>query len=39
MSDIAMQQRTRSGKLKTALFFAFIALAFFIGVIIRHWLW
>jgi len=26
-------------KLRTALIMAFIALAFFIGVIIRHWLW
>jgi len=28
-----------SGKAKTALILASIALAFFIGVIIRHWLW
>jgi hypothetical protein len=26
-------------KLRTALIMAFIALAFFTGVIIRHWLW
>lgn len=28
-----------SGKLKTALVLASVALVFFIGVIIRHWLW
>ncbi|MBX9810133.1 MAG: cytochrome oxidase small assembly protein [Burkholderiales bacterium] len=28
-----------SGKLKTALILASVALVFFIGVIIRHWLW
>lgn len=28
-----------SDRLKTALVLASIALAFFIGVIIRHWLW
>jgi hypothetical protein len=26
-------------KVKTALILVFIALAFFIGVIVRHWLW
>jgi hypothetical protein len=29
----------QSAKLKTALLLASIAAAFFIGVIIRHWLW
>jgi len=28
-----------SNRVKTALVMASIALAFFIGVIIRHWLW
>ena len=28
-----------SGNFKTALILGSIALAFFIGVIIRHWLW
>ena len=28
-----------SSKAKTALILASIALAFFVGVIIRHWLW
>jgi hypothetical protein len=28
-----------SGKVKTALVLVSIALAFFIGVIVRHWLW
>ncbi|MEK7231514.1 MAG: cytochrome oxidase small assembly protein [Pseudomonadota bacterium] len=29
----------QSSNFRTALIMAFIALAFFIGVIIRHWLW
>jgi len=29
----------QSANLKTALILASIALAFFIGVIVRHWLW
>jgi len=29
----------QSANLKTALILATIALAFFIGVIVRHWLW
>jgi hypothetical protein len=28
-----------SSKVKTALVLATIALAFFIGVVIRHWIW
>jgi len=28
-----------NGKVKTALILASIALAFFVGVIVRHWLW
>ncbi|HEY7743274.1 MAG TPA: cytochrome oxidase small assembly protein [Burkholderiales bacterium] len=28
-----------TGKLKTGLVLASIALAFFIGVVIRHWIW
>jgi len=28
-----------SSKVKTALILATVALAFFIGVIVRHWLW
>jgi hypothetical protein len=28
-----------SGKVKTALICAAIAAAFFIGVVVRHWLW
>jgi hypothetical protein len=28
-----------SSKVKTALILASVALAFFLGVIIRHWLW
>jgi hypothetical protein len=39
MSDIAMEHRAQSGRLKTALILASIALAFFISVFIRHWLW
>jgi hypothetical protein len=29
----------RPGKYRTALLLASIALVFFVGVIIRHWLW
>ena len=35
MADAAM----RPGKHRTALLLASIALVFFIGVIVRHWLW
>ena len=28
-----------SGNLRTALILASIALAFFVGVVLRHWLW
>jgi len=34
-----MDERAPAGKLKTALILASIAAAFFIGVIVRHWLW
>ena len=35
-----MDERAHSGKLiKTALILACVALAFFIGVIVRHWQW
>jgi heme/copper-type cytochrome/quinol oxidase subunit 1 len=34
-----MAEPSRPGKLRTALILASIALAFFIGVIVRHWLW
>jgi hypothetical protein len=37
--DIAMDERAQAGKFRTALILASIALAFFIGVIIRHWPW
>jgi len=39
MNDIAMAQRPQSAKLRTALVLGVVALVFFIGVIIRHWLW
>ena len=39
MSGIVMERQAQSGKLRTALLLAFIALVFFLGVIIRHWLW
>lgn len=32
-------ERALSTKVKTALIMASIAVAFFIGVIVRHWLW
>ncbi len=32
-------QAVMSSNVKTALVLAFIALAFFIGVMVRHWLW
>jgi hypothetical protein len=35
----AMAEQAPTGRLKTALILASIALAFFIGVIVRHWLW
>jgi len=28
-----------SSKVKTALILATVALAFFVGIIVRHWLW
>jgi len=34
-----MARQAQPAKLRTALILALIALAFFIGVIIRHWLW
>jgi hypothetical protein len=34
-----MDEPAQSGKLKTALILASVAAAFFIGVIVRHWLW
>jgi hypothetical protein len=37
--SIAMDEREEGGKVRTALILASIALAFFVGVIIRHWLW
>jgi len=37
--SIAMDERPQGGKLRTALILASIALAFFIGVIVRHWPW
>jgi hypothetical protein len=37
--NVAMDERAQPGKLKTALILATVAAAFFIGVIIRHWLW
>jgi hypothetical protein len=38
--NIVMEERAQSsGKLRTALVLASIALAFFVGVIVRHWLW
>ena len=39
MSDTAMEHRVQSGRRKTALILASIALVFFISVFIRHWLW
>jgi hypothetical protein len=36
---IAMDQGAQPGKLRTALFLASVAAAFFVGVIVRHWLW
>ena len=39
MSEVAMPQRLQSGKRRTALILALVALLFFIGVIMRHWLW
>ncbi len=35
----AITQRAQPGRRRTALILASIALAFFIGVIVRHWLW
>jgi hypothetical protein len=32
-------EHTLNGKLRTALVLASIAAAFFIGVVVRHWLW
>jgi hypothetical protein len=32
-------EQALSGKVKTALIMASIAVAFFIGVIVRHWPW
>jgi hypothetical protein len=34
-----MAEPAQPGKLKTALILASVAAAFFIGVIVRHWLW
>lgn len=34
-----MTQAANSSKTRTALVLASIAAAFFIGVVIRHWLW
>ncbi|MEO7727167.1 MAG: cytochrome oxidase small assembly protein [Burkholderiales bacterium] len=34
-----MDQRAPAGKVKTALILALIAAAFFVAVIVRHWLW
>jgi hypothetical protein len=35
----AMDERAQPGKLRTALILASVAVAFFVGVIIRHWPW
>lgn len=32
-------EQAMNGKARTAILLATIALAFFIGVIVRHWLW
>jgi hypothetical protein len=37
--SIAMDARPPAGKYRTALILVFVAVAFFSGVIIRHWLW
>jgi hypothetical protein len=37
--SIVMDERAHAGKFRTAVILASIAAAFFIGVIIRHWLW
>jgi hypothetical protein len=37
--SIAMNERAPTGRLRTALILASVAAAFFIGVIVRHWLW
>ena len=34
-----MQAAAMSSNVKTALVLASIALAFFVGVVIRHWVW
>ena len=34
-----MDGRAQPGNLRTALILASVALAFFLGVIVRHWLW
>jgi hypothetical protein len=37
--NVAMDAPPNAGKFRTAWVLASIALVFFLGVIIRHWLW
>jgi hypothetical protein len=37
--SIAMDERAPAGNFRTALILASVAAAFFIGIIIRYWLW